>query len=481
MKRTITLLHTKLKERELHLIHNFLETFEAPLWAGRLPLRVGEPAGGSLTADEYKFAVTGPWAMIIPMVWDTFIKEAEKSHEAATTKYKNAMKNWRKNPDATEKPTAPSPRMVRGEELNFLLFAQALKILVGSTIRIDKVPVAADLLTKYLLEFAQLYGADEMKPNHHWAVHIPDQILDFGPVYTFWAFLTEWLNKILKNLNSNNWTGGRLEVSMMREFHRTVAFDAVVENLLSDSNLPELERNIIKALTEDAEKDEALGTIQDAARDAQISTRVQAGSVAQAAEKLSDVICRAMEQYYNKTRTQVHQPLAPNPPPNTVPLKLHAVAYNFALLDGRRITPTSRSKRNSAGSSIQARIGDKRCAGEIHTIFVHQQPGVQDSTDRLLVAVNWMRRSKWTPLENPTFVWDDYPELGVETWELDQYVDPLSNDPPTIIPLADIHCQLCRGRVTHVSPKLWMTITLDRFPTSLNAYGFADITEDSVV
>ncbi|KAJ7305470.1 hypothetical protein DFH08DRAFT_721207, partial [Mycena albidolilacea] len=223
---------TKLKERELHLIHNFLETFEAPLWAGRLPLRVGEPAGGSLTADEYKFAVTGPWAMIvtpqIPMVWDTFIKEAERSHQAASTKYKAAKKDWQNNPHAAERPTAPSPRMIRGEELNFLLFAQALKILVGSAIRIDKVPVAADLLTKYLLEFAQLYGADEMKPNHHWAVHIPDQILDFGPVYTFWAFLTERLNKILKNLNSNNWTGGRLEVSMMREFHRKVAFDAVV-------------------------------------------------------------------------------------------------------------------------------------------------------------------------------------------------------------------------------------------------------------
>lgn len=67
-----------------------------------------------------------------------------------------------------------------------------------------------------------------MKPNHHWAVHIPDQILDYGPVYTFWAFLTERLNKVLKNLNSNNWTGGRLEVSMVREFHRAVGLDAVV-------------------------------------------------------------------------------------------------------------------------------------------------------------------------------------------------------------------------------------------------------------
>lgn len=64
-----------------------------------------------------------------------------------------------------------------------------------------------------------------MKPNHHWAVHIPDQILDYGPV---WAFLTERLNKVLKNLNSNNWSGGQLEVSMMREFHRHSRLDGIV-------------------------------------------------------------------------------------------------------------------------------------------------------------------------------------------------------------------------------------------------------------
>jgi hypothetical protein len=47
-------------------------------------------------------------------------------------------------------------------------------------------------------------------------------------VYNFWAFLTERLNKLLKNLNSNNWTGGLLEVSMMREFHRNAAVDSAV-------------------------------------------------------------------------------------------------------------------------------------------------------------------------------------------------------------------------------------------------------------
>lgn len=67
-----------------------------------------------------------------------------------------------------------------------------------------------------------------MRPNHHWAVHIPEQISLYSPLNGFWAFLTERLNKILKNLNSNNWTGGRLEVSMMREFHRSTRIDSVV-------------------------------------------------------------------------------------------------------------------------------------------------------------------------------------------------------------------------------------------------------------
>lgn len=47
-----------------HLHASKFLQFEAPLWAGRLPLRVGEAAGGSLTADEYKFATTGPLAIV---------------------------------------------------------------------------------------------------------------------------------------------------------------------------------------------------------------------------------------------------------------------------------------------------------------------------------------------------------------------------------------------------------------------------------
>ncbi|KAF8203523.1 hypothetical protein K438DRAFT_1580620, partial [Mycena galopus ATCC 62051] len=201
--------------RELHTIHEFLESFESPLWAGRLPLRVGEPAGGSLTADEYKLAVTGPWALIIPIVWDRFLKEAKKEFQTAEQRYPAALKEydkkklaWEHGPQTSAEPKPPKrprQRLQEGEDDNFLKFSAFLKIVS-----------------------VQLYGSDKMKPNHHWAVHIPDQILLFGPLNGFWAFLTERLNKILKNLNSNNWTGGRLEVSMMREFHRSTRINTVV-------------------------------------------------------------------------------------------------------------------------------------------------------------------------------------------------------------------------------------------------------------
>ena len=77
----------------------------------------------------------------------------------------------------------------------------------------------------------KLYSETAMKPNHHWSIHLMDQIQDFGPVYTFWTFLGERLNKTLKSFNSNGWTGGQVEITMMRTFGREVQLDAMVGNI----------------------------------------------------------------------------------------------------------------------------------------------------------------------------------------------------------------------------------------------------------
>jgi hypothetical protein len=90
IKRKVLRPSTATLPRELDILHKFIETvgrpshyitccttvdlivilpqFESPLWAGTLPPRIGEPAGGSLSADAYKMATTGPLAIIVSIL-----------------------------------------------------------------------------------------------------------------------------------------------------------------------------------------------------------------------------------------------------------------------------------------------------------------------------------------------------------------------------------------------------------------------------
>ncbi|KAJ7498344.1 hypothetical protein B0H11DRAFT_1715087, partial [Mycena galericulata] len=138
--------------------------------------------------------------------------------------------------------------------------------------------------------------------------------------------------------------------------------------------------------------------------------------------------------------------------------------YNFALLDGRRITPTDRSRRNSAGSSlIQARYKKGAFCGEIRYIFRHSQVNVPNSKDVLLAFIEWMLISSKTPLDGNNFVWNDFPELGIDTYEYNKYADPGDQRyPPIVMPLDELHCQISRGKISHTEPPLWMTVSMDR-------------------
>lgn len=74
-----------------------------------------------------------------------------------------------------------------------------------------------------------------IKPNHHYSVHVAPSARDFGPLHTFWTFLFERINKVLKSYNSANHSGGELEVSFFREFHRTVQQSRVVSKIVWNS------------------------------------------------------------------------------------------------------------------------------------------------------------------------------------------------------------------------------------------------------
>ncbi|KAJ7199345.1 hypothetical protein C8J57DRAFT_1104501 [Mycena rebaudengoi] len=197
-----------------------------------------------------------------------------------------------------------------------------------------------------------------------------------------------------------------------------------------------------------------------------IDAIIRFGRIADKSHRLLDLHRVGLERFYNAHETLVHQPLDEDPPPNTVPLHTHAQTYNFALLDGRRLTPTSRATRGSAGSSIvQVKIGANVHAGELREIFVHRQPGIAGSSNTPLVAIEWMKNCDFTPLDNAE-LWNRYLELGIDTWDLDVFLDPQTTNPPMIMRLADIHCQLARGRLTHTTPHMWITTTMDRVCTA---------------
>ncbi|KAJ7017493.1 hypothetical protein C8F04DRAFT_873540, partial [Mycena alexandri] len=147
-------------------------------------------------------------------------------------------------------------------------------------------------------------------------------------------------------------------------------------------------------------------------------------------------------------------------------LSSYADIYNYALLDGRRITPTDRSRRNTAGSSIiQAWFNNEACGGEVVAILCHRQPGIPSSENTLLLMVMWMKESDFTPLDgnDEGFIWNTFPELGINTWQYNIYEDPReAGSRPVILPLNEVHCQISRGTLEHTDPKMWITNTMDR-------------------
>ncbi|KAG1803019.1 uncharacterized protein BJ212DRAFT_1247590, partial [Suillus subaureus] len=63
---------------------------------------------------------------------------------------------------------------------------------------------------------------DDVKPTHHWVTHIFNQLQDYRPVYNFWTFLFEHLNKVLKSYSMNNHSNGEIEVTFMHAFQKDV-------------------------------------------------------------------------------------------------------------------------------------------------------------------------------------------------------------------------------------------------------------------
>ena len=60
------------------------------------------------------------------------------------------------------------------------------------------------LVESYLQEFKQLFPGKPLKPKHHFLLHLPTQILRFGPLRNQWLFRFESKNNSFKNFKIHN-------------------------------------------------------------------------------------------------------------------------------------------------------------------------------------------------------------------------------------------------------------------------------------
>ncbi|KAK0432003.1 hypothetical protein EV421DRAFT_1911298 [Armillaria borealis] len=60
------------KNKELRHFHDILVQLNIPPFLGHLPAMMGEPAGGSLTADQWLIATTIVCPIIVPQIWDEY-------------------------------------------------------------------------------------------------------------------------------------------------------------------------------------------------------------------------------------------------------------------------------------------------------------------------------------------------------------------------------------------------------------------------
>ncbi|KAG1736607.1 hypothetical protein EDD22DRAFT_787473, partial [Suillus occidentalis] len=189
---------------------------------------------------------------------------------------------------------------------------------------------------------------------------------------------------------------------------------------------------------------------------------VQPGPASTHPQRLNDSVRAALHSQYNARHPHsVHYALALNPPPQSLPLNDFAVFYDFALLDGRRITPASKSTRESFGSSlVKARVGPDFYYGEIISIFSHVQPNAADGS-QLQAEFRWMKELALSPVQDDP--WSEFPELDVMCFALNEFWGPQeAGSPPCVLPFDCITCQIARGVVTTTNPQMWITTSLDK-------------------
>lgn len=84
-----------------------------------------------------------------------------------------------------------------------MTLCEIVHLLFRPTISERQISMAESKIASLIKSSIQLHSGLHNTWNLHWLSHIPQDIRNYGPVYSFWCFTGERFNKTLKNINHN--------------------------------------------------------------------------------------------------------------------------------------------------------------------------------------------------------------------------------------------------------------------------------------
>lgn len=101
--------------------------------------------------------------------------------------------------------------------------------------------------------------------NFHVFKHIPDDIRRFGPVYGYWLFPHERVNKVLKSINTNGPSQNQEQVEQMRGFPRKRQADRIISDILDPEYASSQTEREVQIVLEECLLSKGPGTHKDKA------------------------------------------------------------------------------------------------------------------------------------------------------------------------------------------------------------------------
>jgi hypothetical protein len=109
-----------------------------------------------------------------------------------------------------------SPRSVRCSEILHVTISLISAVIIATSHTIT--PTSATAYRQHMLDYIngikRLFPEYRLHPNHHMSLHIPDVLLLFGPVHSWWTFPFERLIGNLQRMPSNGKIGMRFVLSI---------------------------------------------------------------------------------------------------------------------------------------------------------------------------------------------------------------------------------------------------------------------------